>query len=446
LKTRLTKTVVEDLVAEPRDRFVWDDRLPGFGVKVTPKGARIYVYQYRPKHARNTRRYTIGGHGAPWTTEKARDAANDLAARVRLGDDPFGAEKARAESTLAKQSKAAEARVQRAKDRIELVTTEFVERYAKLKNRNWAESQRIFDREVLPYWKGRSVRSISRKDVIELIDRVQDRAPTMARNVFAQLRKLFGWCVERDLIEASPFIGLRPPPLPKARDRWLNDAEIKLFWKACDALGAPFGQLFQLLLLTAQRRDEVTGMRWSELNLKKAEWIIPAARAKNNKEHIVDLAPAAVSIIERIALAQEKARLNEPAPKASDVADLLAQTSALLFSTTGETAVSGHGHAKALLDLHVETVRLTLARKAKVQKDAGPIPAWRIHDLRRTAATGMASLGYPPHVIERVLNHVSGVTSGLVGVYQHYQYRAERKAALLAWAEHVSTVIGELEG
>ena len=89
MKTRLTKTAVEDLVAEPRDRFVWDDRLPGFGVKVTPKGTRIYVFQYRPKHERITRRYTIGGHGAPWTTEKARDAANDLAARVRLGEDPF---------------------------------------------------------------------------------------------------------------------------------------------------------------------------------------------------------------------------------------------------------------------------------------------------------------------------------------------------------------------
>jgi integrase len=187
-------------------------------------------------------------------------------------------------------------------------------------------------------------------------------------------------------------------------------------------------------------------MRWNELNLTKSEWVIPAARAKNNKEHVVDLPSAAVGILERIALAQHKTEGKVPVPPADQIARLLTQTSALVFSTNGQTAVSGHGHAKALLDLRIETVRQAQARKAKIQNDAGPIPAWRIHDLRRTAATGMASLGYPPHVIERVLNHVSGVTSGLVGVYQHYQYRAERKAALLAWAEHVSTLVGGSEG
>ncbi len=415
---RLTKVVVEQLTAEARDQFVWDDRLPGFGVKVTPKGARVYVYQYRPKHARFTRRYTIGKHGAPWTADKARDAAGDLAARVRLGEDPFAADKARREAEAAATSESKRAKDQASQERFELIATQFVERYAKPKNRNWIESQRIFDREVLPKWRDRPIRSITRKDVIELIDEIEDRAPVMARNVFAQLRKLFNWCIERDMIEVSPVMGLKGPPVPRARNRWLNDVEIMLFWRACRRMGDPFGSLFQLLLLTAQRREEVTGMRWSELNLDKSEWIIPAERAKNGMEHIVDLAPASVELIKK-------------RPRSSE----------FVFTTTGKTPVSGHGHAKVQLDLHVEIERQAALRESKAKDDGEPIPPWRVHDLRRTAATGMAGLGHAPHVIEAVLNHISGTRSGLVGVYQHYKYREERKAALLAWADCVGGIV-----
>jgi integrase len=277
---------------------------------------------------------------------------------------------------------------------------------------HWAETQRIFEKDVLPRWGDRSVRSITRKDVVWLIDAIDDRSPAVSRSVFAQLRKLFNWCVERDLISVSPLLGLRAPAPQPARDRWLSDREISLFWLGCEALGEPFGPLFQTLLLTAQRRDEVTGMRWSELDLGKAEWIIPASRAKNRKEHVVDLSPAAIALIE------SRSREHE-----------------FVFTTTGSTATSGHGHAKALLDLHIETLRL--ARRAKTPA----LAPWRIHDLRRTAATGMAALGHAPHVIEAVLNHASGSRGGLVAVYQHYQYRAERKAALQDWGAHVSAIV-----
>jgi integrase len=182
----------------------------------------------------------------------------------------------------------------------------------------------------------------------------------------------------------------------------LADSEIKSFWSAC-GFDPVFGPFYQLLLLTAQRREEVSDMRWAELDLLNRTWTIPKERTKNGKQHLVHLSTQAVAIIEGLERRGE-----------------------FLFATTGKAGLRGYGSAKARLDKHMN-----------------PDTPWRVHDLRRTAASGMAALGFQPHIIERVLNHLSGAQGGLVSVYQRFEYLEERKRALEAWGSHVEGLITE---
>ena len=223
------------------------------------------------------------------------------------------------------------------------------------------------------------------------------------------------------LIDHSPCTGMRGPAPVARRDRWLDDCEVGLLWRALELAGGPFEPLFKLLLLTGQRREDVTGMRWSEVDLARAEWVIPKQRSKNAAAHAVDLAPAAVSLLR--ALPREHQ---------------------LVFTTTGVTLLSNH--AQYLQRLLAAMRRLAADDAGERGEAADPIADWTVHDLRRTAATGMAALGYPPHVVEAVLNHRSRARGGLVAAYQHYQHRAERKAALLSWAEHLERLLGKNSG
>lgn len=432
-QVRLSQAFVDGEAAAPAERIIWDDALRGFGVKITPAGAKVYLIQYRAKGSRATRRYTIGRHGDPWRTEKARGKAADLLARVRLGEDPFltdrrvreaeqaeaaSADHAKALAEVAKaEAKAVETKAER--EAFQRIVKKFIKKYAKPRNRSWEQAQRVLQSSDLDAWHDRPIASIKRADVIRLMDRVEKRSPPVARLLFAHLRKLFGWCVERLYIEVSPCTGLKAPTVSRARDRWLSDKELRLVWEACGQVGRPFGPLFRLLILTGQRREEVAAMRWSEIDLKAAEWTIPASRAKNAKAHIVDLVPQAVEI-----LAQFKNR------------------EGLVFTTTGDTPVSGHSRGKARLDDAIENLRERKAKGEGLPAPLDDLPAWRVHDLRRTAATGMARLGHPPHVIEAVLNHSSGSRGGLVAVYQHYDHRSERQAALLDWGAHVQSLVG----
>ncbi len=240
---------------------------------------------------------------------------------------------------------------------------------------------------------------ITKADLRKLIEDKQDAGHhTGARLLFAALNPFFKWCVSRDLLAKSHLDCLTRPKPAKARDRILTDDEIKVFWQATSIL-PPFGSFYRLLLLTAQRREEVGAMRWSEIDTKVRTWTIPKERTKNGKTHIVHLSPQALEVL---ALVPTQA------------------TSEYVFTATLETAISGYTRAKARLDNLM-----------------GGIPAWRGHDLRRTAASGMAKLGFQPHVIERVLNHISGAQGGLVSVYQRHEYLEDRKRAIEAWGAYV---------
>ena len=440
-KVKLTDGLVKGLAATGRDVYVWDSELKRFGLRVTPTGTRLFVVRYRTTAGgvgSKSRRLTIGEFdGQVWNVTKARAQATKFLAGVDMDADPFAARAAKraelrqAEADLQEAADAATREAERrALESFAAVAELFLQRKAKT-NRTWAETERLlrFGMDKKPgkrasghprakgaapgpikAWGSRHISEIRRVDVADLLERISERSPAVARSTFAALRPLFDWCIERELIEVSPCDKLTGPPRPQARDRVLADAELRLIWKASEALAFPFGPVVQLLMLTGQRRTEVAGMAWAEIDLAAARWRIPAERTKNSKAHEIDLSPQAVAVLGKIA-----------------------NTGPHVFPARGEGFVRGFSATKRRLDALAEAV----ATEAKTDAP-GP---WRIHDLRRTAATGMAGMGFDPHVVERVLNHISGAQGGLVGVYQKHEYRAERKAAMTAWGAHVAAVI-----
>jgi integrase len=243
--------------------------------------------------------------------------------------------------------------------------------------------------------------------VLDLLNEIVDRpAPVLANRTLAALRKLFNWCKGQDILaheHVSPCAFLEPPTTVEPRDRVLSDDEIRLFWHAWVKNGYPFGYIGKLLVLTGQRESEVAGMTSTEIN--GSEWIIPRERAKNNHLHVVPLSEAASEIIHRLPQISGPKRF--------------------LFTTTGNTPVSGFSRAKSRID-----------------KLMGPIPPWRFHDLRRTVATGLQRLHVPQEVTDAVLSHRSGKISGISAVYQKHHYADEKRSALDAWANFVLELVG----
>ena len=229
-------------------------------------------------------------------------------------------------------------------------------------------------------------------------------AAVQAGKMLTRLRTFFGWAAANDFVTADPTAGVRRPAKEAQRDRVLDDDEIVAFWTTAGKLGNPFSHLFRLMLLTAQRESEVAGMCWLELDLGGQTWTIPGSRAKNGKPHIVHLSELAVEVIEAV-----------PRVVGQD----------LLFSGSGKTPVSGFSRAKGRLD-------------ASMDVDA----PWVLHDLRRTATTGMARLGIAPHVADKVLNHTAGTIRGVAAVYNRFEYLDERKTALDAWGHYIERLIG----
>ena len=272
----------------------------------------------------------------------------------------------------------------------------------------------MFDHDVRPRWGERPIRSITKHDVNELLDAIAarrvrprqnrtDGAGVQSNRTLSLVMALFNWAISQGLADATPTAGVRRRVKEVPRDRVLDDGEIVRFWNACETLGLPYGPLFQLLLLTAQRRDEVGGMKWSELDLEKRQWTIPRERAKNAKGSVVHLSDLALEIIGQV-------------PQIGD--------SDFVFTINERVPVSGFGWAKVRLD-----------------ELMGETPAWTLHDLRRTAATGMARLNVSPHVVDKILNHTAGTIRGVAAVYNRFEYLPERKAALEAWGRFVESLV-----
>jgi len=404
---KLTKETVDALRPAAKDCLFWDQKLSGFGLKVTPAGGKIYLVQYRMGgRGAKTRRVTIGAHGNPWTAAGAKAEAERLLTQVKQGTDPADekADRRRVSIELAFRSYS------------KVFLREYVQRKWKA---SYADAERILKLHVCPILKDKPLPMIRKADVTAVLSGIPAKQVALRRKVYAVVSRLFTWAVGRGDIDASPLAGFEPPPKPDDRDRVLTDDELRLAWLAAGVLGYPFGDLYRLLIATGQRRQEVAALDWRELDRAKAEWGLPAARAKNGVASVIHLSAPAIATLDGIAD-------DEKWPKRG-----------LVFSTTGETPVSGYSRAKSRLDAAMLKLARKEAKAAGEPVEAVSLDAWRAHDLRRTLATGMQRLGIRFEVVEAILNHVSGSRSGVAGIYQRHDWRSEKKAALDAWADHV---------
>lgn len=431
----ITKRAVDAAKPAAKDHFIWDDSLSGFGLKVTPAGSKIYVYQYRiarPGQAERTpaKRYTIGKHGN-LTPDEARKRAKELAALVEKGIDPRQLE---LDAVTAKDE--AE-RLAKEKARIEgelafkNVAALWLDHYENEKSRRPASvslAKLVVNRYLKPALDEKPVPHISRTDIQPILDAIPVRRKGMRRAVFAYASVLFGWVAKRGDIASNPLTEMVKPEAPKSRDRVLTDTELAEVWASSKKIGAPFGPFFRLLMLTGQRRSEVAGMSWAELDRASLTWIIPADRAKNGAAHILPLSPMAAEELDKLAIsaqADKETASETDWPKAGFV-----------LTTTGKTPISGITKAKTALDTIIAKSRHDDERE--VAKE--PMSAWRLHDLRRTLATGLQRLGIRFEVTEAVLNHLSGAKGGIAGIYQRHDWKDEKRSALDAWARHIMSI------
>ena len=376
LATTLTARFVESL--KPSDRRIehFDGMVRGLALRLSPTGAKCWVLLYRMH--RRLRRWTIGTYPT-LSLADAREQARWGLREMELGRDP----------ALAK-------RETREADTVGDLVKRYVEEYAKPKKRSWKDDRRLLGKHVLPTWRHRAAREIRRRDVRDLIQMVaQGGAPITANRLRALLHKVFVFAVEQELVETNPVLHVPRPGVERQRDRVLTADELRMLWQKLGAESPPMAAAFRLRLLTAQRGGEVHGLRWADLDLSGAWWTIPGESSKNGLPHRVPLT----------------------APVLKMLRDLRA--------TARPDAVYVLEGARGKRQLSEATTRLA-------------IPDFRGHDLRRTAASYMASAGISRLVISKILNHVD---KGVTAVYDRHSYDAEKRTALETWARTLAGIL-----
>jgi len=369
-----------------------DAACPGLYLVIQPSGTRSWAFRFHRNG--KTGKVTLGSAGeGGLPLSAARAAAASHRHRLEQGIvTPV---------TLVTPSAGG------GEDGIETAVASFLELHVRRKNRATTAraAEGIFNNIVLPAWRGRTIGSIRRRDVIDLVESVAARGHGYRANrTLAAVGKFFAWCVARDMLTVSPAAGVEPPHVEKVRDRVLSDEELRALWLACEGDDA-FSAAVRILISTGARLSEVGRMEFSELDAEKRIWTLPARRTKNAREHKIPLSSQAWA-----AIAARPRFANCP----------------YVFSTNAKGPV--HNWAKA---------KTRISNKAGLEETG-----WRLHDLRRTCASGMQRLGVSVPVIEKALNHVSGTFRGIVGVYQQHDYEDEIRIALQRWSYHIEQIVG----
>lgn len=389
---KLTVSMVEIARAAGKARELPDAGAPGLRLRVAPTGAKSWVCRLRIKGG--PMKVSTLGRWPEMSLAEARVAARALAVEAAKGVPPASVAEVKPKTW-----------------------GELLAEYVALelpKLRSGADVRRVLEKETAG-WSDRPLASIGRKDVVALLDGIAGRgAGVQANRVLAFTRRVFSWAMARGEVEANPAAGVEKPGVEVKRDRVLSDAEVRDLWRGLERVALPWAPMARLLLLTGQRLREVAEATWSEFDLEAATWTIPATRAKNGERHMVPLSPLAIEVLRGL-------------PRLGD----------FVITTTGDRPVSGF--AKALLAVQAGMVAEAADRAGEAVR---PMEPWTFHDLRRTAASGMAAAGARVEAIERVLNHRTGLTvGGLVRVYNRHTYEDEKREALQLWASRLASLV-----
>jgi integrase len=429
---QLTAVAVAKLKPRAARVEIPDGGAKGLALAIQPSGAKSWIMRFRRPDGRPGS-LTLGPYdstqataasspvlGAPLTLAGARALSAEIHRQRATGRDVV------ADYNAAKERQRQQTASVTADDSFGAAARAFIEEHARPNTRRWEETAKILGLDysirgeatlrkggLAARWQAKPLAEIDSGAIYTLVDEAKrrgipgrDRRNTGAsdprgRAMARTLSKMFDWLLEHRKIETNPTLGVYCPPPPAARDRVLTNAEIRFFWQACDVVGSPFGKLFRFLLLTGARLNEASRMTYAELQNEGAAWLLPAARAKNKRPHLVPLS----------ALARAQ----------------IGTGTGYVFTTNGRTPISGFSKTKARLDAAMVAANVEIA-------------PWVLHDLRRTAATGMAEIGVEPHIIEAALNHVSGAKAGVAGIYNRAHYAEEKRAALERWGAHVQSI------
>jgi integrase len=395
---KLTQASVQKLEL-PRgktDAIFWDDDVAGFGLRLREGGAKVWVVQYTL--GTKQRRMTLGSAKA-LDAGKARQTAKDLLAAVRLGHDPA--------------AERAEARVKASDEEFSEVVERFLVRQrARLRPRSFHDTQRYL-RELWKPLHRLHLPRISRKDVAAWLDTIaNENGLITADRARAALSAFFGWALREGLCEVNPVLATNKAAELKSRERVLSDEELRNLWGALP--DSDYGRIVKLLALTGQRREEIGGLRWSEIDWDECTITLPGERTKNHRPHVVPLSELALAILKA-----------QPQRAGRDLVFGDGPRSGTRSEGREGGGFQGWSKAKTALDELVPT-----------------IGDWRLHDLRRTVATRMADeLKVQPHIIEAVLNHISGHKAGVAGVYNRAIYLEEKASVLTLWADRLEQVV-----
>jgi integrase len=408
-----TARTIDALKPKPHRYSVYDPDCPGLVLRVTPTGVKTWSFLYR--FGAKQKRLTFGAYGpAPaLTLAEARARARRARVQVDDGHDPA--------------ARKLEAREAARRDTFGKLAELYLEKHAKRQKRSWTEDERILKRDLLPAWEDVPVKALTRRMVREQLDAIADRAPVMANRTLALVSKILNFGVDREWLDANPAARLKKPTREVSRERVLTDEEIATLWASLDASDALYARLaaegrvtldkvdgavllrpmladwLRMRLLTAQRGGEIIRMTWADLDLDAKLWTIPSDVAKNKAAHVVPLADEVVTILER-----RRGAVDEGVP--------------WVFPND-----LNRGPAK------------DRAKKVTLRSLLPEVDDVRGHDLRRTAASGMARLGIARDTISRVLNHVERGPRA-TSVYDRYDRVTEKRDALDAWAHEVKRI------
>jgi integrase len=380
----LTARMIENIQPTPGKRVEYaDTKARGLVLRVTEHGMKTWALRYR--HRGRSQRLTLAPADALPLAD-ARERALDLLQAVSKGADP-----------------AAEKQDGRKAHTIGDLAELYITKWAKPKKRSWKMDDNLLRHKVLPRWQHRAIADITRQDVRMLVEDIAEGgAPIVANRVVALLSKMFAFALDRDLVTVSPAVRIARPGHERQRDRVVSEDELRTLWRSFEALDKPRAAFYKLRLLTAQRGGEVTSMRWQDLDLSNAWWTIPAGVSKNRLAHRVPLSPTVVTLIETL-----KTAAMDP-----------------VFVLGAASRTKGAG-----------------ARGKRQQSEAAAtftVSDFRGHDLRRTAASMMASGGIPRLTISKILNHVE---RSITAVYDRHSYDAEKRAALDWWDRKLQAIL-----
>lgn len=395
------------------ERYVeWADGTPGFGLRVSPQGRKSWVYMYR--FDGRARMMTLGTFPEVGLAA-ARKAYGEAFEQVELGRDP-AAGKVQGN--------------QAARDMLTVndLADEYLTRWAKPRKRSWKEDERILAVDVRPVWGKRKADAVTRRDVLALLDKIVERgAPIQANRTLEVVRRMFNFAIERDIVAASPCYLVKAPSRENRKDRVLTADEIRLLWTGLDRAGLepedggkrvemrPLVALaVKLMLVTCQRKGEVVGARWEDIDRESGVWTIPAEVAKNGQAHRVPLSRQALDILD------EAERLTTKPPKTGEAAP---ERPPFVFYSPRTKA-----------PFTAEAVNTALSRSFAALVVSGFTP----HDLRRTGASHMTSMGVPRLTVSKVLNHVE---TGVTAIYDRHSYDPEKKQALDAWGARLLEIV-----